>query len=79
MNKVESLMKKGLKLIQKDLKSDVIGIGNLVYKKNPKYYKKIKDWDQDIFPDIKIKVKSNINISTKGSTKQSIKEAKNEN
>lgn len=78
-DKMESLMKKGLKLIQNDLKSDVIGIGNLVYKKNPKYYKKIKDWDQDIFPDMKIKVKSNINISTKGSTKQSIKEAKNEN
>lgn len=75
--KVEKLINNGLNLIQNDLKSDVIGFGNILYKKNPNYYKKI-DWDEE-FPKLKIKVNSNIKITTKGSARQSIKEAINEN
>lgn len=75
--KVEKIINNGLDLIQKDLKSDVIGFGNILYKKEPKYFNKI-NWDKE-FPKLNIKVNSNIKITTKGSARQSIKEAINEN
>lgn len=76
---MKKLVEKGLKLVQKDLKIDVIGFGNLVYKKNPSYFNKIDNWDKEVFPDIETKIQVDININTKGSARKSIKEAKNEN
>lgn len=76
---VKKLVKKGLKLIQEDLKSDIIGFGNLIYKQNPKYFKEIDDWDEDGFPELEVKIKVDVNIGTKGSARKSIKEALNEN
>lgn len=78
-NEVKDLVKKGLKLLQEDFKSDVIGFGNLVYKKNPNYYKKVDNWDEDVFPDLETKITVDISINKKGSARQSIKEAMNEN
>ena len=74
---VENLIIKGLNLVQKDLKSDVIGFGNLIYKKNPKYFNKM-NWDKE-FPKLKVNIQSNIKLTTKGSARESIKEAKDEN
>lgn len=76
---IKNLIDKGLKLLKEDYKSDVIGFGNLVYKKNPSYFKEIKNWDEDEFPNLEVNVKTNINLSTKGSARQSIKEAIDEN
>lgn len=76
---MKKLMKKGLVLAQKELNSDFIGFGNMIYKKDPKYYNSISDWDKDVFPYLDVNIKVNISLNSKGSTKQSIKEAKNEN
>lgn len=76
---VKKLVEKGLKLIQDDLKSDIIGFGNLIYKKNPQYFKKIDNWDKDGFPELEVKIKVDVNIGTKGAARKSIKEALNEN
>ena len=80
-NKIEKRMKdlciKGINKT-KELKTDVFGFGNLVYKKNPKYFKNIKDWDK-YFKDIKINIKVDITIKNKGAIKKSIKGAKYEN
>ncbi len=47
--------------------SDIYGFQELFYKKDPKYYQKIKnDWYEKIFPNLKIKVKSNITVFEKG-------------
>lgn len=75
---VKDLVEKGLKLLQEDFKIDVVGFGNLVYKKNPNYYKKIDNWDEDVFPSLETKITVNIDINKKGSARQSIKEAMNE-
>jgi spore germination protein KC len=78
-NEIKRLINKGLKLLQEDYKSDVIGFGNLIYKKNPNYFKNINNWDEDEFPNLEVKIKTNINLSTKGSARESIKEAIDEN
>lgn len=76
---VKKLVKKGLKLIQEDLKSDIIGFGNLIYKKDPKYFRQIDNWDKEGFPKLDVKIKVDVNIGTKGAARKSIKEALNEN
>ena len=65
--------------LAKDFKTDVFGLGNMIYKQNYKYWYKIEDkWHDEYFPNIKIKVKVEVNLSSKGSLENTIKEKKNE-
>ena len=71
---LESILQKGIDAAQKTYKSDVLGLGSLVYQKNPKYWYKNRDqWDDEIFPKLEIKLDMNINIKTNGSLEQSIR------
>ena len=76
-NQIKNLVKKGVGFIQ-DKKVDSIGIGNLLYKKNPNYFKKINNWN-DFFSKLNIDIKVEANIDSKGSIKKSLKEALNGN
>lgn len=68
-------IKKGLKVSQEDFKTDILGFGNKFYRNYPKYYKSIKNWNKDVFPTIDSNIKVKINVITKGSARQSLKEA----
>lgn len=69
-------IEQALEVTQKKYKSDIFGYGNMIYKKNPAYFKKIKDtWDEEGFPNLEIKIKMDVTLNNKGSLKQSIKEA----
>lgn len=47
--------------------SDIYGFQDIIYKNNPKEHKQIKDnWYKEIFPNLKIEVKSKIAIIEKG-------------
>ena len=70
---IKNLVTKGIKYIQSE-KVDSIGIGNLVYKQNPNYYKKIDDWN-NYFSNLDVNIKVDANINSKGSIKKSLKEA----
>lgn len=60
--------------VAKKYKTDIFGFGNMLYKKNPKYWHNIKDnWNEKILPNINIKVKTNIDLANKGSLQQTIK------
>ena len=72
--KVKKLVNKGID-VAKNYKTDIFGYGNLVYKKNPKYFKKIDDWNEK-FIDLNINIKVDVDIKTMGATKQSLKAAK---
>ena len=76
-NQIKNLVKKGVGFIQ-DKKVDSIGIGNLLYKKNPNYFKKINNWN-DFFSKLNIDIKVEANIDSKGSIKKSLKETLNGN
>ena len=76
--KIKKLIKEGVDYAQDNVKLDVFGIGNMVYKQNPNYFKKIDDWNE-YFSNIDIKIKVDADITTKGSSKQSLKEALNGN
>ena len=76
--RMEEIINKGTNLVQKELNSDVLGYGMLVHKKNPKKWKEIKNnWDE-IFKNLEIEPNIKINIKSKGSLIQTIKEANNE-
>ena len=66
-------IEKGIKLAQKKYKTDIFGFGNLFYKKYPQYYKKVNEnWNEKTFPEIDIKIDTNINLMTKGSIEKSL-------
>ncbi len=73
-DKIKSLIRKGLNYTQKEIKLDVYGIGDLTYKANPKFYKSIDNWNE-YFSNIDIDIKVNTRLISKGSSRQSLKEA----
>lgn len=74
--KIKKLANKGIKRA-KELKTDVFGFGNFIYKRNPKYFKSVKNW-YDEFEELEIKFNVDVKLETKGSIKQSIKAANND-
>lgn len=71
--KIKSLINKGINFAKKN-EIDIFGIGNILYKNNPKKFNKIKDWNK-YFSNLKINVDVNATITTKGSSRKSLKEA----
>lgn len=53
--------------IKNDYNSDIFNFLDIIYKSDYNYYKKIKDvWTNDGFKNIKVSIKSNIDVSKKG-------------
>ena len=85
INKIEkawsSSLKKDLtkviKKVQSKWQADIFGFGNLIYKNNPKTWKKLeKNWNSKYFPNLNIKVKTDLKIDATGSLLNTIKEDK---
>lgn len=85
INKIEkawsSSLKKDLtkviKKVQSKWQADIFGFGNLIYKNDPKTWKKLeKNWNSKYFPNLNIKVKTNLKIDATGSLINTIKEDK---
>lgn len=75
---VKKMLYDSIDLAQK-YKTDIFGIGNMIYRDDyKKWYKLEKNWDDDYFPNLKFKVKVNANIESKGALENTIKEKKNE-
>lgn len=59
---------------QNEFKSDIFGFGNLFYQKYPKYYSKMElKWDEEEYSKVKMNVKVDIDLETKGSLEQTIR------
>ena len=66
---VEKEMNQAVNKIQKDLKADVLFIGDYLSKFHPKLWREIeKDWDE-LYPDIEIEVNVTVKIRRRGLTK----------
>ena len=85
INKIEkawsSSLKKDLtkviKKVQSKWQADIFGFGNLIYKNNPKTWEKLeKNWNSKYFPNLNIKVKTDLKIDATGSLLNTIKEDK---
>ncbi len=85
INKIEkawsSSLKKDLtkviKKVQSKWQADIFGFGNLIYKNDPKTWKKLeKNWNSKYFPNLNIKVKTDLKIDATGSLINTIKEDK---
>jgi len=55
--------------IQDNYNTDILGYGSLLYRTNPKQWKKIKDVFNDDFKNIEVKVESEVKIINTGFTK----------
>ena len=72
--RLEKMITSSFNSTRKKYNSDIYGFEDLYYKKDPKYYNKIKkDWDSKEFQKIKLKVKSNIKIVEQGNISGKIK------
>ena len=68
--KMEEYLNQAISLAQ-SYKTDIFGFGNLFYKKYPKEYKKIDNWNE-YFSKMEIEVKANFKYTSKGTLEQSI-------
>lgn len=57
----------------KELNTDIFGFGNKIYKKYPKYFSSIKDWD-NVFSTLNIDINIKYKLTDKGSLEQTIGE-----
>ena len=65
--KIEKLIKDNVLSVIKNYNTDIYGFRDMIYKKNPKYYKEIKkNYYKDYFPNLGIEVKSDVRIFKKG-------------
>ena len=85
INKIEKTWSKSLKKdlskvvkkVQNKYKADIFGFGNLIYKNDPKTWEKLeKEWNSKYFPNLNVKIKTNLKISATGSLVKTIKEDK---
>ena len=63
-------------LVQKKYKTDVLGYGKIIHKKNPKKWNEIKNNWNEIFKNLKIETEIDLTLEEQGSLIQTIKEAK---
>ena len=84
LNKIENEVKNEMRnkindaiKIAKKLETDIFGYGNMIYKKYPNYYNKIKNWNLE-FKNLNINTNIDFRIDNKGSAEQSIGELANE-
>ena len=76
---IKDMVYSGIRLA-KEYKTDVFGFGNMIYKQDYKYWYKMQEtWHDNYFPKIKVKVKVDVNLTSKGSLENTIKEEKDEN
>ena len=77
MKSLKKDLSKVIKKVQNKYKADIFGFGNLIYKNNPKTWKKLeKDWNSKYFPKLNVKIKTNLKIEATGSLINTIKEDK---
>jgi spore germination protein KC len=64
---IKRLVSAGILFAQEN-ETDIFGFGNMIYKKDYKYWNNIKDnWESDLFLKIDIETQANVNLKTKGS------------
>lgn len=71
-NKVKELLNSGVN-VSKSYQADILGLGNILYKYNFKYWNKVKNnWKEEYLPNLEVNINTDIKLSSKGSLEQSI-------
>ena len=74
--KVEEEMKKYMEdaiELAKNYQTDIFGFGNLIYKKYPKFYNEIEDWNT-YFTNFNIEINTSFKYTSRGTLDQSLKQ-----
>lgn len=60
--------------LQNKYQTDVLGLGNMIYKHNPKYWKTVSEnWDTNKFREVKVNINIDFELNGKGSLEQTIR------
>lgn len=60
-------------LLAQEYKTDIFGFGNAVYKKEPNYFKEIKEtWNEEIFPNLQPEIEVDLHLTAKGTINSDI-------
>ncbi|MEB3102597.1 Ger(x)C family spore germination protein [Ferviditalea candida] len=66
---IEQLSRRTIQQLQQKLKTDALGFGEVLHREHPYYWKKIKEqWEQDLYPNVPVAVKVDVNIERIGRT-----------
>jgi len=69
-NRIEAMLSRA-----QELKSDVFGFGNLIYRKRPQLWKKLApDWEEKIFPELAVDLKVEFKLLRPGLVKEYLPE-----
>lgn len=75
---IKNMLNDSIKLAIKN-KTDIFGIGNLIYKKDYKRWEELKDeWNDEYFPNLNFNIKVDMRIKSKGTEDKTIKGEKDE-
>lgn len=80
IDKIKKLSEEEIKIIcndginyAKEMKTDVFGFGNIIYKKDNDFWKKIKEnWNNEMFQKVEVELEINLDLKTKGSIDSTI-------
>lgn len=71
---IETVIKKDIEKMIETYKTDIFGFEELLYKTTPNAYKKLKqEYDDELIENLKIEVKSDVQLQTKGNIVKEIK------
>lgn len=71
---MKKIIEKAIK-VAKENHSDIFGFGNMLYKKDYKYFNKIKsEWHDTYFPNLEVEVDVDVSLKSKGSLETTLKE-----
>ena len=66
IERIKELCDKAI-LLSKENKTDVFGFGNMIYKKNPNYFKEIENiWEDELFLNIDVEYDIDLKLEAKG-------------
>lgn len=72
IEEIKKHLKEGINY-SKELKTDIFGLGNLIYKKDYKFWNKIKDkWDDELLNKVEVEYDIKLDLKTKGSIDETI-------
>ena len=74
---LQKSLKKLIKKMQNEYKSDIFGFGNKIYSTYPQKWNQVKDeWNDKYFKQVKVTINSNLKIPDTGSLKNTLTEAR---
>ncbi len=73
VRQLHTILSESINAFKYEYKSDVLGLGQILYRNNPKYFNQVKDkWDS-IYPNVKVNLNIKVKLKTKGAAENTVR------